>query len=48
MKMLIELLSEGQLPNIKAGIGMAAIETLAVKAGRKSSGIHNLVGLVNL
>src|SRR5579875_1800267 len=43
MKMLNKLLSERDLPNIKAGIGLAAKETLAVKAGRKSSGINNLV-----
>lgn len=43
MKMLNKLLSQRQLPNIKAGIGLAATETLAVKAGRKSSGINNLV-----
>ncbi|MFP3750942.1 adenylate cyclase, partial [Bacillus altitudinis] len=43
MKMLNKLLEERKLPNIKAGIGLAAKETLAVKAGRKSSGINNLV-----
>lgn len=43
MNMLNKLLSERNLPNIKAGIGLAAEETLAVKAGRKSSGINNLV-----
>ena len=43
MKMLNKLLEERNLPNIKAGIGLAAKETLAVKAGRKSSGINNLV-----
>lgn len=43
MKMLNKLLSKRNLPNIKAGIGLAANETLAVKAGRKSSGINNLV-----
>ncbi|KGP82128.1 MULTISPECIES: adenylate/guanylate cyclase domain-containing protein [unclassified Paenibacillus] len=43
MKMLNELLKERSLPTIKAGIGLAVEKTLAVKAGRKSSGIHNLV-----
>lgn len=43
MKMLNKLLSKRNLPNIKAGIGLATANTLAVKAGRKSSGIHNLV-----
>lgn len=43
MKMLNKLLEERNLPNIKAGIGLAANKTLAVKAGRKSSGINNLV-----
>lgn len=43
MEMLNKLLSERDLPNIKSGIGLAANETLAVKAGRKSSGINNLV-----
>lgn len=43
MEMLNKLLSKRDLPNIKAGIGLAAKKTLAVKAGRKSSGINNLV-----
>lgn len=43
MKMLNKLLENRGLPTIKAGIGLATKETLAVKAGRKSSGIHNLV-----
>ncbi|MGG3124024.1 adenylate cyclase [Priestia megaterium] len=43
MKMLNKLLEERNLPTIKAGIGLATQETLAVKAGRKSSGINNLV-----
>lgn len=43
MKMLNKLLSDRDLPNLKAGIGLAADKTLAVKAGRKSSGINNLV-----
>jgi len=43
MKMLNKLLEKRNLPNIKAGIGLGATETLAVKAGRKSSGISNLV-----
>ncbi|WP_405158498.1 adenylate cyclase [Paenibacillus sp. FSL H8-0283] len=43
MKMLNNLLKERSLPSIQAGIGLAVEKTLAVKAGRKSSGIHNLV-----
>lgn len=43
MKMLNKLLDDRGLPNIKAGIGLATQKTLAVKAGRKSSGINNLV-----
>ncbi|PAF27385.1 adenylate cyclase [Shouchella clausii] len=43
MKMLNLLLQERDLPTIKAGIGLAAKLTLAIKAGRKSSGINNLV-----
>lgn len=47
MNMLNKLLEERKLPNIKAGIGLAANKTLAVKAGRKSSGINNLVWIGN-
>ncbi|KIV58961.1 adenylate cyclase [Aneurinibacillus migulanus] len=43
MKMLNKLLEDRTLPTIKAGIGLSTQETLAVKAGRKSSGINNLV-----
>lgn len=43
MKMLNKLLSDRGLPSIQAGIGLAASETLIVKAGRKHSGINNLV-----
>ncbi|MBN6188275.1 adenylate cyclase [Aneurinibacillus sp. BA2021] len=43
MKMLNKLLAERNLPTIKAGIGLATATTLAVKAGRKSSGVNNLV-----
>jgi len=43
MSMLNKLLEERSLPSIEAGIGLACSETLAVKAGRKSSGINNLV-----
>jgi class 3 adenylate cyclase len=43
MRMLNELLSKRNLPNIRAGIGLSASETLAVKAGRKNTGINNLV-----
>lgn len=43
MKMLNELLKERGLPLIKAGIGLAESQTLSVKAGRKHSGINNLV-----
>ncbi|PET27186.1 adenylate cyclase [Bacillus anthracis] len=43
MEMLNKLLKDRKLPTIKAGIGLSAEVTLAVKAGRKSSGINNLV-----
>lgn len=43
MKMLNKLLEERNLPTIIAGIGLSSKKTLAVKAGRKSSGINNLV-----
>lgn len=43
MNMLNALLENRGLPKVKAGIGMATDKTLAVKAGRKSSGINNLV-----
>jgi len=43
MKMLNKLLSNRNLPEITAGIGLACKTTLAVKAGRESSGINNLV-----
>jgi hypothetical protein len=43
MRMLNKLLEDRGLPTIKAGIGLATTKTLAVKAGRKSSGINNLV-----
>lgn len=43
MKMLNKLLFDRGLPAIKAGIGLATSETLAVKAGRENSGINNLV-----
>ncbi|MED4130163.1 adenylate cyclase, partial [Shouchella miscanthi] len=41
MNMLNKLLTQRNLPNINAGIGLSASETLVVKAGRKS--INNLV-----
>lgn len=47
MKMLNKLLEDRSLPTINAGIGLAAKITLAVKAGRKSSGINNLVWIGN-
>src|SRR5699024_2311019 len=43
LKMLNKLLDKRNLPNIKAGIGLAADKNLAVKAGRKSSGINDFV-----
>ena len=43
MKMLNKLLSDRRLPSIRAGIGLGASETLTVKAGRKHSGVNNLV-----
>lgn len=47
LKMLNKLLAERGLPSIKAGIGLATSEILAVKAGRKHSGINNLVWIGN-
>lgn len=41
--MLNVLLSNKQMPNIKAGIGIATAMDLVVKAGRKGSDINNLV-----
>ena len=41
--MLNKLLDKRNLPNIKAGIGLAADKNLTVKAGRKSSGINDFV-----
>lgn len=43
LMMLNKLLSDRQLPTIKAGIGLNIGETLTVKAGRRNSGINNLV-----
>lgn len=43
MKMLNKLLSDRNLPSIRAGIGLAASVTLTVKAGRTHSGVNNLV-----
>lgn len=43
LKMLNKLLSERELPTIKAGIGLNIGYTLTVKAGRKNSGINNMV-----
>lgn len=43
LKMLNQLLNHRKLPTIRAGIGLNASETLTVKAGRKNSGINNLV-----
>ncbi|EOF61867.1 hypothetical protein SE1_00002 [Enterococcus hirae EnGen0127] len=43
LNMLNSLLSKRNLPNIKAGIGLASSQTLVVKAGRHSSGINNFV-----
>ena len=43
LKMLNKLLEDRKLPAIKAGIGVASSKTLAVKAGRKDTGINNLV-----
>lgn len=43
MNMLNKLLSNRGLPSIRAGIGLGASETLTVKAGRKHSGVNNLV-----
>lgn len=46
--MLNRLLEEKQLPTIKAGIGLDVGKNLAVKAGRKSSGVNNLVWVGNV
>ncbi|QRV11494.1 adenylate cyclase (plasmid) [Bacillus velezensis] len=43
MNMLNKLLIDRKLPTIRAGIGLDTTETLAVKAGRASSGINSLV-----
>jgi len=43
MKMYNKLLDKKSLPKIKVGIGMASARTVAVKAGRKSSGINGIV-----
>ncbi|WP_208592338.1 adenylate/guanylate cyclase domain-containing protein [Gracilibacillus suaedae] len=43
MNMLNKLLKKRNLPTINAGIGLGLNKILAVKAGRKSSGINNLV-----
>lgn len=47
LKMLNKLLEDRKLPTIKAGIGVASSKTLAVKAGRKDTGINNLVWIGN-
>ena len=43
INMLNVLLSNKQMPNIKAGIGIATAMDLVAKAGRKGSDINNLV-----
>lgn len=43
LRMLNKLLDKRNLPNIKAGIGLATGKNLVVKAGRKSSGINDFV-----
>lgn len=43
MRMYNKLLEQYSLPTIKVGIGISSAETVAVKAGRKSSGINGIV-----
>lgn len=43
IKMLNKILAERNLDEIKAGIGIGASESVAVKAGRKYSGVNSLV-----
>lgn len=47
MRMLNKCLEERDLPPVKAGIGLGCSKTLAVKAGRKGTGINNLVWIGN-
>lgn len=47
MLMLNSLLKSKNLPTIKAGIALATAQELVVKAGRKGSGINNLVWIGN-
>lgn len=43
MNMINKILSKKKMPTIKVGIGVATSKELVVKAGRKESGINNLV-----
>ena len=43
MNMLNELLKENDLPQIKAGIGIGASQTLVIKAGRENVGINDKI-----
>ena len=45
--MLNKLLATKNYPQIKVGIGMASDQELVVKAGRKGTGINNLVWIGN-
>lgn len=47
MSMLNKLLSENNLPNIEAGIGLATSKTLVIKAGRKDVGINDKIWIGN-
>lgn len=47
IKMLNKLLNTKNYPQIKVGIGMASDRELVVKAGRKGTGINNLVWIGN-
>ena len=47
MKMLNSLLKSKNFPEINAGIALSTAQELVVKAGRKGSGINNLVWIGN-
>ena len=47
MKMLNKLLSQNNLPNIEAGIGLATSKTLVIKTGRKDVGINDKIWIGN-
>lgn len=45
--MLNKLLSQNNLPNIEAGIGLATSKTLVIKTGRKDVGINDKIWIGN-